>query len=101
MSGLIDFGGMRADTVAGDIARLLGSLVADDADGWQTGLAAYDRRRPLSPDERRLVTAFDHSGVLDERIGVDRVDLRRPARFRFSRCDRKPARHQRLRGWPG
>jgi homoserine kinase type II len=64
VSGLVDFGGMRADTVAGDIARLLGSLVADDAAGWQTGLAAYDRCRPLSTDERRLVTAFDRSGVL-------------------------------------
>ncbi|HEX4146001.1 MAG TPA: phosphotransferase [Pirellulales bacterium] len=64
VSGLVDFGGMRADSVAGDIARLLGSLVADDAAGWQIGLAAYDRHRPLSTDERRLVTAFDRSGVL-------------------------------------
>ena len=64
VSGIIDFGGMRADTVAGDVARLLGSLVADDERGWQVGLAAYERLRPLSVDERRLVTAFDRSGVL-------------------------------------
>jgi Ser/Thr protein kinase RdoA (MazF antagonist) len=64
VSGLVDFGGMRADTVAGDIARLLGSLVADDAAAWQIGLTAYNRYRPLSRDERHLVTAFDHSGVL-------------------------------------
>jgi Ser/Thr protein kinase RdoA (MazF antagonist) len=64
VSGIIDFGGMRADTVAGDVARLLGSLVGDDAEGWQIGLAAYDRLRRLTIDERRLVTAFDRSGVL-------------------------------------
>ncbi|HTU25496.1 MAG TPA: phosphotransferase [Pirellulales bacterium] len=64
VSGLVDFGGMRADSVAGDVARLLGSLVADDAAGWQIGLAAYDRHRPLSADERRLITAFDRSAVL-------------------------------------
>jgi Ser/Thr protein kinase RdoA (MazF antagonist) len=64
VSGIIDFGGMRADSVAGDVARLLGSLVADDAAGWKIGLEAYCQERPLSLDELRLAKAFDRSGVL-------------------------------------
>jgi Ser/Thr protein kinase RdoA (MazF antagonist) len=101
VSGLIDFGGMRADTVAGDVARLLGSLVADDRGGWQTGLTAYDRRRPLSTAERRLITAFDQSGVLMsglewiEWIYVDRRVFDSPAMIE-SRLDATIARLARL-----
>ena len=64
VSGLVDFGAMRIDSVAGDIARLLGSLIGDDTAHWQLGLAAYVAIRPLSEDELRLVSAFDHSSVL-------------------------------------
>lgn len=64
VSGLIDFGAMRVETVAGDIARLLGSLERDHPPGWQAGLAAYEAVRPLSPGERTLVAAFDQSSVL-------------------------------------
>jgi Ser/Thr protein kinase RdoA (MazF antagonist) len=64
VSGLIDFGAMRAENVAGDVARLLGSLVGDDAAGWQQGLAEYERLRPLSVGEALLVTAFDRGNVL-------------------------------------
>ena len=64
VTGIIDFGAMRFDTVAGDIARLLGSLVQDDLAGWQSGLAAYEEVRPLSATERELVPVFDSSGVL-------------------------------------
>jgi homoserine kinase type II len=63
VSGLIDFGAMRVDTPAGDIARLLGSLVRDDADGWQAGLAAYETVRPLATTERMLLAAFDVANV--------------------------------------
>ena len=64
VSGIIDFGAMRIESVAGDIARLLGSLVADDAAAWKKGLAAYEEVRPLSPLEHRLTDAFDASTVL-------------------------------------
>ncbi len=64
VSGIVDFGAMRLDTVCGDIARLLGSLVEDDEDGWQTGLEAYDRRRSLDVDQRELVRLFDRTGTL-------------------------------------
>lgn len=64
VSGLIDFGAMRPDNVATDVARLLGSLVGDDAAGWRAGLAAYEAVRPLSANEALLVTAFDRASVL-------------------------------------
>ena len=64
VSGLIDFGAMRAETVAADVARLLGSLVGDEPAGWKAGLAAYESVRPLSEAEAVLVSALDQSGVL-------------------------------------
>ena len=64
VTGLVDFGSMRAESVAADVARLLGSLAADDPTHWQLGLAAYQAVRPLSGDELLLVTAFDRSSVL-------------------------------------
>lgn len=64
VSGLVDFGALRAETVATDIARLLGSLCGDAADDWQLGLAAYQEVRPLSTAETLLVSAFDRANVL-------------------------------------
>ena len=62
-TGLVDFGAMRVETVAGDLARLLGSLVDDDSGGWQRGLAAYQRIRPLQASERSLIGVYDRSAV--------------------------------------
>ena len=64
VTGLIDFGAMRIDSVAVDIARLLGSMAVDDPDAWSAGLTAYESVRPLSKNERRLILAFDRSSVL-------------------------------------
>jgi len=64
VSGIVDFGAMRIDTVAGDVARLLGSLALDDENVWRAGLAAYESTRPLSAEERRAVTVFDRSTTL-------------------------------------
>jgi homoserine kinase type II len=64
VAGLIDFGALQTDSVATDVARLLGSLVGDDPAGWQAGLAAYGDIRPLTADERRLVAVLDESSVL-------------------------------------
>ncbi len=64
VSGIVDFGSMRPENVAADVARLLGSLAGDERADWQRGLAAYERYRPLSSDELRLVAAFDRSTVL-------------------------------------
>ncbi len=64
VTGLVDFGAMQPDNVATDIARLLGSLVADDRSAWELGLAAYESVRPLSHDELQLVEVFDRTTVL-------------------------------------
>jgi Ser/Thr protein kinase RdoA (MazF antagonist) len=64
VSGLVDFGAMRVESPCGDVARLLGSLVGSDPLSWERGLRAYHEVRALSPDERRLVSTFDRSGVL-------------------------------------
>jgi homoserine kinase type II len=64
VSGIVDFGALRIETVAGDVARLLGSLVEQDANGWHRGIAAYEALRALSLDERRLMAALDASGRL-------------------------------------
>lgn len=64
VSGLIDFGSMGADSVAADVARLLGTTAGDDAQWWQAGLADYCSVRPLSEAEVSLVYAFDRSTVL-------------------------------------
>ena len=64
VSGLIDFGALRIENVATDVARLLGSLVGNDKRGWQRGLDAYAEVRPLSSDELQLAEAFDLSGTL-------------------------------------
>ncbi|MEX0978639.1 MAG: phosphotransferase [Pirellulales bacterium] len=64
VNGIVDFGSMRPDNVAADVARLLGSLAGDDPQAWKRGLDAYHSVRPLSEDELSLVEAFDRSTVL-------------------------------------
>ncbi len=64
VSGLIDFGAAAVDSVAGDVARLVGSLVGDDRQEWPPAIEAYHDCRPLSPDERRAVDCFDRGGTL-------------------------------------
>ena len=65
VSGIVDFGAMAVDTVIGDLARLLGSLVADDRQRWRTGIEVYQRWMPLEAPELELLAAFDRAnGIL-------------------------------------
>jgi Ser/Thr protein kinase RdoA (MazF antagonist) len=64
VSAFVDFGALRAENVATDVARLVGSLAGDDGPARERALAAYEAVRPLSANEARLVAAFDESGVL-------------------------------------
>jgi homoserine kinase type II len=64
VTGLIDFGAMRIDTPLADIARLVGSLVADDQPARVFALNAYSELRPLTDSDRRLVDLLDQSGVV-------------------------------------
>jgi Ser/Thr protein kinase RdoA (MazF antagonist) len=64
VSGIVDYGSVKHDHPAADLARLLGSLIGDDAAAWADGLDAYTSVRPLSPDEQALARALDRTGVI-------------------------------------
>ena len=64
LTGLIDFGAMRVDSPAADLARLLGSLVGDDESGWGTGLQAYEEIRKLTIEEHTLMRAYDRANSI-------------------------------------
>ena len=61
VSGLVDFGAMRMDTCACDIARLLGSLAPDQANEWEKGIDAWRSKNKISPAEHDLIAVFDDS----------------------------------------
>lgn len=64
VTGIIDPSACRADHVACDLSRLIGSLVGNDRDKWDLALTEYQRYRPLTAVEVQLVDALDRSGVL-------------------------------------
>jgi Ser/Thr protein kinase RdoA (MazF antagonist) len=64
VTGIVDYGSAKVDHPAADLARLLGSLVGNDAAAWATGLDAYASVHPLSPDEQSLARALDRTGVI-------------------------------------
>jgi Ser/Thr protein kinase RdoA (MazF antagonist) len=64
LTGLIDFGAVKVDHVAVDLARMLGSLVRDDVEGWRLGLQAYRRLAPLTAEEEELAHALDETGIV-------------------------------------
>jgi Ser/Thr protein kinase RdoA (MazF antagonist) len=64
VTGVIDFGSCKEDHVAVDLARLLGSLVGDDAASWSAGLEAYEQHRPLTAEERALAHDLDRTGTV-------------------------------------
>ena len=64
VTGLVDYGSVKVDHAAADLARLLGSLVPDDGERTAAGLAAYARLRPLSLKEQLLVRVLDETGTL-------------------------------------
>ncbi len=64
VTGMIDYGAMKIDHPAVDVARLLGSLVEDDLEGWAMALTVYREVRPLSDDEAELARALDVTGTI-------------------------------------
>jgi homoserine kinase type II len=63
LRGLLDYGAVKVDTVAGDLARMLGSLVGEDS-GWGPGLSAYREIRDLPDEEEALARVLDVTGVI-------------------------------------
>src|SRR5690606_27459615 len=64
VTGIVDFGAMRVDTVATDLARLLGSMAIEDEALWAGGIAAYDQVRAISDDERTLMTSYHETSTV-------------------------------------
>jgi homoserine kinase type II len=64
VTGLVDFGAMGVDCVAGDLARLMGEWLDDDGSGRADALAAYERIRPLDAAEAALIGDFASSSAL-------------------------------------
>jgi Ser/Thr protein kinase RdoA (MazF antagonist) len=64
VTGIVDFGSVKEDHVAVDLARLLGSLVGDEAAMWEVGFAAYERVRTLTAEERELARVLDRTGTI-------------------------------------
>jgi homoserine kinase type II len=64
LTGLIDYGAAKPDHVSIDLARMLGSLVGDDPDGWALGLHAYHQIRPLTAEDEELAHVLDQTGTV-------------------------------------
>jgi Ser/Thr protein kinase RdoA (MazF antagonist) len=64
VTGIIDFGAVDFDSPAGDVARLLGSLVGDDREQWAQGLEAYRSVWRLTPLEAEAAAYFHTSGMV-------------------------------------
>jgi Ser/Thr protein kinase RdoA (MazF antagonist) len=64
LTGLIDYGSVKIDHAAVDLARMLGSLAGDDAEMWSIGLKAYESVRPLSKQDRDLLPILDYTGLV-------------------------------------
>lgn len=64
VSGIIDYGAMKVDHPAVDLARLLGDLVDGRSDRVRTGLAAYRAAAAPVPVDDELVTLLDRTGLI-------------------------------------
>ena len=64
LSGLVDFGAMGVESVAADLARLIGEWLDGDPAARREALAAYERVRPLDPAEARLIDVFETTTAL-------------------------------------
>jgi Ser/Thr protein kinase RdoA (MazF antagonist) len=64
LSGLIDFGAMGIETVATDLARLIGDWFDGEPSARREALSAYEQIRPLDPGEARLIPVFETTTAL-------------------------------------
>lgn len=64
VTGIIDFGAMRTDSVTVDLARMLGSLAGENRNWWQLALERYQQIRPLATTELPLLDLLADSTTL-------------------------------------
>ena len=64
LTGLVDFGAMGVDTVATDLARLLGETAGRGEQARGVALDAYDAIRPISPRERAAIEVFEAANAV-------------------------------------
>jgi Ser/Thr protein kinase RdoA (MazF antagonist) len=64
VTGLVDFGAMGVDSVAADLARLLGEWIGGNRLLRMEAMDAYAAIRPLDPVEVTLVDVFEDSAAL-------------------------------------
>jgi Ser/Thr protein kinase RdoA (MazF antagonist) len=64
LTGIVDYAGAGIDSVATDLARMLGSLIGDQEDRWSEALKSYRTHRPLSSAEEQLAQLLDRTGVI-------------------------------------
>ncbi len=64
LSGLVNFAAMGIETVAADLARLIGEWLEGDSSARRDALAAYEAVRPLDPSESALIEVFERSSAL-------------------------------------
>jgi len=64
VSGIIDYGSMRIDHPATDLARMLGSLIGDHQSMFAVGIAAYRQVRPFDDVEATLARVLDWTGMV-------------------------------------
>lgn len=78
VTGIIDPSACRSDSIAVDLARLLGDVDLDDEAVWANGVEAYRRCRALGPGEADLARILARSAVvLTGTTWLDRCYLRR------------------------
>ena len=93
LSGIVDFGAMGVDCVAGDLARLIGDWLDGDPALRAPGLAAYERIRPLEPAEISARSRLRVLGrPLDRRAMAPLAFPRRPPLRRSRGRLERPAR---------
>lgn len=64
ISGLVDFGAVTIDSVAGDVARLLRSMAGEDRQAWHKFSEIYSQQRALTFPEQQAIGAYDIGGLI-------------------------------------
>ncbi|WP_435005889.1 phosphotransferase enzyme family protein [Tundrisphaera lichenicola] len=64
LTGLVDFGAMGRETVAGDLARLMAEALGSDRPARAVALEAYEAIRPMDVLERSLIDPFGRANAL-------------------------------------